>query len=203
MSEKFPPLEDDQIENTVVGDETDFLRREAEVLGDEFKTEQDEQIMNEFEEKYPDINDETAEIPSASPQEPASEAASGSSSGFTNPDADRIIAEWREKRAKEIEERDSEYSQAKIELQEEAVKYIDNFYDDYNKKKQQQSEVTRKEAEEFLEARDKFFVQDNTTWDRVLQLINLDDAVVLNGRDRSKFKEILQRLQGKPDAPGA
>ena len=203
MSEKFPPLEDDQLEDTVVGDETDFLRREAEVLGDEFKTEQDEQIMNEFEEKYPDINDETAEVPSASPQEPASEVVSGSSSGVTNPDAGKIIAQWREKRAKEIEERDLEYSQAKIELQENAVKYIDNFYDDYNKKKQQQSEVTKKEAEEFLEARDKYFVQDNTTWDRVLQLINLDDAVVLNGRDRSKFKEILQRLQGKPDAPGA
>nr|CAI6531345.1 ALI_HP1_G0023530.mRNA.1.CDS.1 [Saccharomyces cerevisiae] len=39
--------------------------------------------------------------------------------------------------------------------------------------------------------RDEFFGQDTMTWDRALQLINQDDADIIGGRDRSKFKEIL------------
>lgn len=91
----------------------------------------------------------------------------------------------------------------KKELQDEAIKHIDDFYDSYNKKKEQQLEDAAKEAEAFLKKRDEFFGQDNTTWDRALQLINQDDADIIGGRDRSKFKEILLRLKGNAKAPGA
>lgn len=114
------------------------------------------------------------------------------------------VAEWREKRQTQIEARDKADREAKERLQEEAVKHIDDFYENYNRKKSQQLETVKKESEEFLKKKNEFFSQENTTtWDRVLQLINEDDADVLGGRDRSKFKEILQRLKGNTSAPAA
>lgn len=125
----------------------------------------------------------------------------GASSEGSNGDA---IRSWREKREADIASRDKADQEAKKKLQEAAVKHIDDFYENYNRKKAQQLEEVRREAEEFLRKKQEFFSQENTTtWDRALQLINEDDADILGNRDRSKFKEILQRLKGNPQAPGA
>ncbi|AQZ11195.1 CLC1 (YGR167W) [Zygosaccharomyces parabailii] len=123
---------------------------------------------------------------------------------FEGENGNGAIAEWQAKRETEIAERDAADAEAKKELKEEAVKHIDDFYDNYNRKKAQQLEDVRKEAEEFQKSRDEFSSQEGTTtWDRVLQLINEDDADQVAGRDKSKFKEILQRLKGNAAAPGA
>ena len=115
-----------------------------------------------------------------------------------------VIAEWKQKREAELAERDEADAKAKGELKEEAIKHIDEFYENYNRKKSQQLEDVRREAEEFQKSRDEFSSQEGTTtWDRVLQLINEDDADQVAGRDKSKFKEILQRLKGNTAAPGA
>ncbi|CAR27298.1 hypothetical protein ZYGR_0I05720 [Zygosaccharomyces rouxii] len=115
-----------------------------------------------------------------------------------------VIAEWKQKRETELAERDEADAKAKEELKEEAIKHIDEFYENYNRKKSEQLEGVRKEAEEFQKNRDEFSLQEGTTtWDRVLQLINEDDADQVAGRDKSKFKEILQRLKGNTAAPGA
>ncbi|CCC67261.1 hypothetical protein NCAS_0A07030 [Naumovozyma castellii] len=215
MSEKFPPLEnekeDDSLNVDVEQEGTDFLQREAAALGNEFATEQDAELFDEpveakeeikqFENQYPDIHDvQSNGVPEHNDefyemQSNAQESANAAPS--------EAVTEWRERRVEEIKKLDEANEKAKGELQDEAVKHIDNFYEDYNRKKEQQIEVTQKEAEEFLKERDQFFQQDNTTWDRVLQLINTEDADSVAGRDRSKFKEILQRLKGKTDAPGA
>lgn len=114
------------------------------------------------------------------------------------------VREWREKRETDIASRDQADQESKERLQEAAVKHIDDFYENYNRKKSQQLEQVKREAEEFLTKKNEFFSQENTTtWDRALQLINEDDADILGDRDRSKFKEILQRLKGNPNAPGA
>lgn len=114
------------------------------------------------------------------------------------------VEEWERKREAQIESRDQEDREAKEKLREEAVKHIDDFYENYNRKKAQHLETVKQESEEFLKKKNEFFSQENTTtWDRVLQLINQDDADVLGDRDRSKFKEILQRLKGNANAPGA
>lgn len=50
MADKFPELEDESVQDNFVandGDDTDFLRREAEILGDEFKTEQDSELLTQ------------------------------------------------------------------------------------------------------------------------------------------------------------
>ncbi|CCF60448.1 hypothetical protein KAFR_0K00920 [Kazachstania africana CBS 2517] len=205
MSEKFPPLEDEQVAVSESIEETDFLKREAEALGDEFKTEHDTDLLNNSDEEQfsseqqnQEDQDELAELQAASPALP-----SQAPQETTNSDAAEIINKWRESRDKQVHERDETLKSQKSGLQEQAIKYIDDFYANYNEKKEQNIKTVSQESEEFLSKRDQFFTQDNTTWDRVLQLINEDDADIVGGRDRSKFKEILQRLKGKVDAPGA
>lgn len=217
MSEKFPALDDEQIDSATENiDETDFLKREAEVLGDEFKTEQDNDLLdsgNNDDDEFAapvsntaEDNDQVIETNNDNDNDDefsTLQTSTTTSNGLSNPDAEKTISEWREKTEKEITERDATLEKEKSQLQEDAVKHIDDFYETYNTKKQQQIDSTRKEEEDFLKKRDEFYAQDNTTWDRVLQLINQDDANVVGGRDRTKFKEILQRLKGKTDAPGA
>lgn len=216
MSEKFPALDDEQIDSATENiDETDFLKREAEALGDEFKTEHDNDLLggddddDEFAAPVSNTTEVNDQVIAAddndefSTLQTSTTTTEATSNSLSNPDAEKTINEWREKTEKEITERDANLEKSKSQLQEDAVKHIDDFYESYNTKKQQQIDSTRKEEEDFLKKRDEFFAQDNTTWDRVLQLINQDDANVVGGRDRTKFKEILQRLKGKTDAPGA
>ncbi|CAI4063685.1 hypothetical protein SUVZ_07G3960 [Saccharomyces uvarum] len=234
MSEKFPPLEDENVDftaNDKKEDDTSFLRREAEIVGDEFKTEQDDEILEneaspaddeikDFEEQFPDINsanDEIANDQNGSTVVPSSNGNGDESDDFskfeivpanqstesTKEDRAEVVDQWKQRRATEIHQKDVKDEESKKELQDEAVKHVDKFYDSYNKKKEQQLEDASKDAEAFLKKRDEFFGQDNTTWDRVLQLINQDDADIIGSRDRSKFKEILLRLKGNAKAPGA
>lgn len=201
MSEKYPALDTELVGDETLGGETDFLKREAEILGDEFKTEHDDEILheNELVEETEDNLGETESHNIETSEEPIIPTTTNEISQ----ESKDIIANWKETRNKEIKERDEKDEREKTELQDEAIKYIDDFYESYNKKKQQQIDVAKKESEKFLEDRDKFFNQDNTTWDRVLQLINQEDADIVSGRDRSKFKEILLRLKGKAGVPGA
>ncbi|SCU97174.1 LAMI_0F09120g1_1 [Lachancea mirantina] len=214
MSDKFPPLEDEQFNADAVesNEETDFLKREAELLGDEFKTEEDSEFLQQdkdneiedFERTYPEVSNVQAhgEVDAdanesefddfGEPQTATKEASRGTA-----------VAQWQEKRATEIAEKDIAEENAKKELQEKAAKHLDDFYENYNEKKQQQLKAYREEAQELLHRRDEFFAQYNTVWDRVFELINVDDADIVGDRNRSKFKEILLRLKGNPKAPGA
>lgn len=210
MSEKFPPLENNDSDLVAnLDNSTDFLKREAEVLGDEFKTEQDAELLDDG--SLSDFNNDNAakDNEDAAVQENLNTSESYDDFGdmqqstTTAEDRSHVVQEWKTKRDNEIREKDEAELEAKKKLQDEAIKYIDGFYDNYNKKKEQHISTTKKEAEEFLKERDQFFSQDNTTWDRVLQLINVDDADVIGGRDRSKFKEILLKLKGKTGVPGA
>ena len=234
MAERFPALDsnediEEQITTTVEShDETDFLKREAEVLGDEFKTEEDADLLGDVDNnKNQDDDDEFAEFTSnntnTNNDTTVNEASaiqeqnnkdtlinndtlpdSGNTNVKVNADAERIISEWKKSREAEISKRDERESKEKNDLQNEAITYIDEFYENYNKKKQEGIEATQIAAKEFLAKRDQFFQQEGTTtWDRALQLINEDDAAIVNGRDRTKFKEILQRLKGKANVPGA
>lgn len=215
MAEKFPPLENEEfITEPVSGQEdTDFLKREAELLGDEFKTEEDSELFQEeksdelqnFEEQYPEVenvntssktgDDNMSDDDFGEPQSAAGQE--------TGPRQSEAVSQWRENREREISERDAAQEKAKLQLQEDAAKHMDDFYDNYNRKKEQQLKNTKSEAEKFLKERAEFLNQNNTTWDRVLQLINVDDADLVGGRDRSKFKEILVKLKGNKNAPGA
>lgn len=220
MSEKFPALDNDEQtpDQPIHQDETDFLKREAEILGDEFKTEQDADLLdagdNGEDDEFDDftsnnnedttVNEATAFQDNTSSNSNSNNTSEPAKNVEVNDDAQRVISEWKESHQREIEDRDQRETEEKTTLQNEAITYIDEFYETYNNKKQEAIAASEAAAKEFIENRDKFFQQEGTTtWDRAFQLINEEDAAVVGGRDRTKFKEILQRLQGKADAPGA
>ncbi|EDO17263.1 hypothetical protein Kpol_538p23 [Vanderwaltozyma polyspora DSM 70294] len=168
--------------------------------------------VEDFEKQFPDVDNvgvaansqsELAEDDFAAPQSAVAEGSVDEEAPKYNTQPSEAINQWRERHDLEISDRDRKDEQEKVELQEDAIKHIDNFYDEYNRKKQQNLDSVKEEAEKYLKERNEFFEQDNTVWDRVFQLINVDDANVISGRDRSKFKEILQKLKGNTSVPGA
>jgi hypothetical protein len=61
-----------------------------------------------------------------------------------------VIREWRERRDLQIQHRDEVSHERKQQTIKEAQQNIDDFYDNYNNKKDKEIVKTRKEAEEFL-----------------------------------------------------
>ncbi|KAH3899062.1 clathrin light chain CLC1 SCDLUD_004484 [Saccharomycodes ludwigii] len=223
MADKFPDLDSSSgvvAENEF--NETDFLKREAEVLGDEFKTDQDKDILtsnisnvdaatleNQQENTNNDVQNNASSNHDDDDDDDFGDFDQNTSTTATDTDTNthepsQALEQWKEVRDAEIKQKDETDKQAKDNLIKEATADIDQFYEDYSKKKQVKLDETAKEAEEFSKQKEQFFTQkDTTTWDRVLQLINTDDADVIGGRDRSKFKEILLKLKGNEKAPGA
>ncbi|CCE65134.1 hypothetical protein TPHA_0J03150 [Tetrapisispora phaffii CBS 4417] len=163
-------------------------------------------VVKEFEEQFPDIEDvQPSQVngeASTAGEQMSGNDAELESGEYTYQEAGEAIRQWKERRDLEITDKDRKDQQEKVELEEDAVKYIDDFYETYNKKKETNLKDVRAENDQFLKSNQEFLDQDNTFWDRVLQLINLDDADQINGRDRSRFKEILQKMKGKTNIPG-
>ena len=61
-----------------------------------------------------------------------------------------VIREWRERRDLQIQHRDEVSHERKERTIKEAQQNIDDFYENYNNKKDKEIAKTRKEAEEFL-----------------------------------------------------
>ncbi|ODV86168.1 hypothetical protein CANARDRAFT_27431 [[Candida] arabinofermentans NRRL YB-2248] len=220
MADKYPQL-DDVADETEVGGSSDFLSREKELLGDEFATEQDKDLeqddeddeFNEFESQFPEVS--TSEAAAAAPaavesedEYETSEPTSNVLPSFSNLNLDESehIKEWKKTRDLELTKRDEISANKLEELKGDAEKAIDDFYENYNNKKEAAIEVTRKEAEEFLSKIDGF-LEKGTVWDRSIELLNLNknsnSVDAANHRDKTKFKDLLLALKGKEQVPGA
>lgn len=186
-----------------------FLLRENELLGDEFKTEHDlhvsesEDDLAEFKQQFPevDLHPQDDVVASAELQD-----ADFSELQLAPVDAEAESAplrEWRERRALEIETRDNAGLAKKQEVVAKARQTIDDFYENYNQKLEDQAQARTKETEAFLEHRDKFLSR-GTLWDRVDELIGqVRDVPEADGRDKLRFASLLKSLKGKENAPGA
>ncbi|KAK6464149.1 clathrin light chain [Scheffersomyces coipomensis] len=219
MADKFPAIE--TIDNDlpdVEGDnfESDFLSREKELVGDEFKTEQDKDILadedndiNEFKEQFPEVDDSAAPQVAQVDDEDDDEFEGFGSNTSSAPAAAKYegesvhLKEWKERRDLEIKEREAANSKKKDDIVNKARQTVDDFYDNYNNKKEQHSKEILKEQEDYLEKRDKF-LQRGTLWDRVNELVGeVGELPESENRDKSKFKELLTKLKGKENVPGA
>ena len=219
MADKFPAL--DSIDNEVptndstedVG-ESDFLSREKELLGDEFKTEDDKDALegsddeiNDFKEQFPDVEDTKADEEEESETDDKGfedDVNTGFSSNASESIEDsKPIKEWKERRDLEISERENANSKKKEGIISKAQETIDDFYENYNNKKEKHSKDILKEQEEFLEKRDGF-LKNGTLWDRVNELVEEVGELPDDGnRDKTRFKKLLGKLKGKENAPGA
>ena len=120
MADKYPELEVSADEQDVQGD---FLSREKELLGDEFQTEQDNEVLaesdddiQEFKEQFPEVDNSIA----AEPQEEL-EDDEFENFGSAPPVSQELgesepLKEWRERRTLEIEEREKANRKKKEEI---------------------------------------------------------------------------------------
>ncbi|KHJ30445.1 putative clathrin light chain [Erysiphe necator] len=116
-----------------------------------------------------------------------------------------IIKKWREQRNLTISERAARSEERKQETIKSAQQNIDEFYENYNTKKEKGIAQTRREAEEFLAAREDTSAG-GTSWERIAKLVDLSGKGVrggASGTDKARFRDLLISLKKDPNAPGA
>ncbi|KAL8940281.1 MAG: hypothetical protein Q9216_002893 [Gyalolechia sp. 2 TL-2023] len=127
-------------------------------------------------------------------------------SGFAEPEEEpEPIRIWREKRDAEIGHREEIASTKKTERVQKAQRDIDDFYENYNGKKEKSIARTRKEAEDFLANRQDTSAG-GTSWERVAKLVDLSGKGAKGGAaggGKEKFRELLMDLRKDEKAPGA
>lgn len=126
-------------------------------------------------------------------------------SAFTTEDEPDVIREWRERRDMAIQHRDEVSSTRKAETVKQAQQAIDDFYDNYNNKKDKTIAQTRKEAEEYLKNREDT-TAGGTSWERIAKLVDLSGKGAgggAQGTGKAKFREMLVSLRKDEKAPGA
>lgn len=227
MADKFPEINDVSVDGTEQPS-GDFLSREKAALGDEFATDEDQKIVQEAEEgdddefqdfktQFPAVDSQASETVAADKETEKGEASESDdlnegTAAVTkkfdslNMEESEPVKEWKQKKEAEITEKDEADAKKLQGLKEDAQKATDEFYENYNNKKDVLIEQTKKEEKKFLEKRDSF-LEKGTVWDHAIELLKLnknsssvDDE---NHRDKTRFKEILLSLKGKETVPGA
>ncbi|RKF63383.1 Clathrin light chain [Erysiphe neolycopersici] len=120
-------------------------------------------------------------------------------------DEPEIIKKWREERYLLLSERAARSEERKQETIKAAQQNIDEFYENYNTKKEKSIAQTRREAEEFLAAREDTSAG-GTSWERIAKLVDLSGKGVkggASGTDKARFRDLLISLKKDPNAPGA
>ncbi|KAL9938945.1 hypothetical protein V8E36_001758 [Tilletia maclaganii] len=203
---------------------------------------------DDFSSKFPSLNDGADEeelngfaaspiTPAAAPAAAASSAlpvfsttaAPAASSGpgqlggqFASNDDDdgesQHIRQWRDKRADDIAARDAAAERKKGEIISKAERDIDDFYAEYNRKKEKNI-ATNKETEARTLSERQAELAEGTTWSRITKLIDLQSPAsktILNTAtaknpvtgqgvgDLSRMKDLLLGLRREGDkAPAA
>jgi hypothetical protein len=116
-----------------------------------------------------------------------------------------VIREWRERRDAGLAERAEKSEQKKQETIKAAQENIDEFYENYNNKKEKAIAATRREAEDFLNSREDTSAG-GTSWERIAKLVDLSGKGAKGGAagtGKEKFRELLLSLRKDENAPGA
>ncbi|KAF2232182.1 hypothetical protein EV356DRAFT_505580 [Viridothelium virens] len=116
-----------------------------------------------------------------------------------------VIREWRERRDLALQHRDELSAEKKERTIKEAQQNIDDFYDNYNNKREKGVKQTQKEAEEFLASRDDT-TSGGTSWERIAKLVDLSGKGTgggAGGTGKAKFRDLLLSLRKDEKAPGA
>ncbi|KAH9834143.1 clathrin light chain [Rhodofomes roseus] len=181
----------------------------------EVKVTGDDEI-EKFEDQFPDI-----EVPSSEPVfgaaptfAPRPQPSAFTSTPILNHAAEEeepeVIKQWRERQAEEIKERDEASKRKREETVSKAERAIDQFYEEYSAKKERNIRENKDLEEEFV-AKMTDSLSNGTTWQRICDLIELQNSqsktVARAGpgtTDLTRFKEVLLRLKREGDAaPGA
>lgn len=116
-----------------------------------------------------------------------------------------MIKQWRERRDLSLQERAEKSEMKKEETVKTAQQNIDDFYENYNTKKEKSIAQTRREAEEFLAKREDTSAG-GTSWERIAKLVDLSGKGATGGASgtgKERFRELLLSLRKDEKAPGA
>jgi hypothetical protein len=128
-----------------------------------------------------------------------------SAPSFADEEEPQVIKEWRERRDLALQEREKLANERKSETIKTAQQNIDDFYENYNSKKEKTVAQTRKDAETFLENREDTSAG-GTSWERIAKLVDLSGKGARGGgagTDKAKFRELLMSLKKDEKAPGS
>ncbi|KAF8466631.1 clathrin light chain [Kalaharituber pfeilii] len=229
MASHFPSIEeldptlDNQLDTGGSDANLDFLKREQEALGELFENDTstfpdlldsgdvpDTSATAQFEKSFPALDDTqnpAGVMGSTLPYMPSFAAStSHTPQPAVQPEEEEepdVIREWRERTALRIIHQDEQSERKKRETTEKAQRAIDDFYENYNVKKDKLIAQTRQEAEEFLANRENTSFG-GTTWERIAKLVDLGEKGTRTGKsDKTRFRELLLSLKKDENAPGA
>ncbi len=120
-------------------------------------------------------------------------------------DEPEVLRNWRASRDEALEKRDQISANKKAETVKAAQQAIDEFYENYNNRKDKQVAQTRKEAEEFLQQREDT-TSGGTSWERIAKLVDLSGKGASGGAQgtaKGRMREVLVSLRKDENAPGA
>jgi hypothetical protein len=132
---------------------------------------------------------------------------------FTQPleqEEPQVIKDWRASQATEIAARDERSKATRNETITRAERSIDEFYEEYAKKKERSIRENKDAEADYLADLSSSLTQ-GTTWERIASLVELENSqsktVARTGAgttDLTRFKEVLLRLKREGStAPGA
>lgn len=113
-----------------------------------------------------------------------------------------MIREWRERRDLAIQHREEVAAGRKADTIKAAQESIDEFYENYNNKKERSLAQTKKEAEDFLAKREDTS-SGGTSWQRIAKLVDVKKGPSANAAGKERFRDMLLSLQKDENAPGA
>ncbi|EPE09468.1 clathrin light chain [Ophiostoma piceae UAMH 11346] len=226
MADRFPSLEDfDSGAQTEVQDAgadlsaDDFLARERAILGDDanqFTTPGDNAAFDDnllgggdaetaqFESSFPDLATQNQAAPTTITG-PSVDFKSGYKATVEDEEEPEVLKAWREKRDEQNAKRAQQFALQREETVAEAQRNIDDFYENYNNKKDKLIGQTRKDAEQFLSNRDDV-TSGGTSWERIAKIVDLSGKGVkggASGSGKERFRELLTTLRKDEKAPGA
>ncbi|KAI1771811.1 clathrin light chain [Hypoxylon cercidicola] len=229
MADRFPSLDDfdsgaqTDIRDVASPSADDFLARERALLGDDatqFTTGNESAALADpssedllggaesaqFESSFPDINTSNEQVaPGGTITGPSVSYNSGYGAYAEEEEEPEVIKQWREKRDASNAKRAEQFAAQKAETIKEAQQNIDDFYENYNSKKEKTIAQTRKEAEQFLASRDDT-TSGGTSWERIAKLVDVSGKGQkggASGSGKERFRELLMSLRKDEKAPGA
>jgi len=111
------------------------------------------------------------------------------------------IAEWKAKQEDLLREKDQKAEEKSKQSLDEARKATDNFYTEYNLKKQERKKKNQNEQEIFITHRDT--PAPGKTWERINDLVDLTPKGQRSARDVARIRSIFVQLKSATNAPGA
>ncbi|EFX01064.1 clathrin light chain [Grosmannia clavigera kw1407] len=229
MADRFPSLEDfdsgaqTDIKNaSLEATSDDFLARERAILGDDanqFVTAADTATFSadddllggdgdaaeatQFESSFPDLSAQNQTTTSITG--PSLDFKSGYTATVEDEEEPEVIRAWRQRRDEQNAKRAAQFAQQRAETVAEAQRNIDDFYDNYNNKKDKVIGQTRKDAEQFLANRDDV-TSGGTSWERIAKIVDVSGKGAkggASGSGKERFRELLVSLRKDEKAPGA